>query len=84
MSFLTNLFGGKKTSAAIAKDRLTMMIAHERSNNSLPYLNDLKEELLEVIKKYTDVEKLNITTEQNGDLDVLEVEIILGKDVSKK
>lgn len=84
MSFLTKLFGNKQTSATIAKDRLTMMIAHERSNNSLPYLNDLKEELLEVIKKYTDVEKLNITTEQNGDLDVLEVEIVLGKDVSKK
>ena len=83
MSFLSKIFGAKDSSAGIAKDRLTMMIAHERRSNALPYLNDLKAELLEVIKKYTDVEKLEVRTEQNGDFDLLEVEITLGKDVSK-
>lgn len=84
MSFLSKIFGTKDSSASIAKDRLTMMIAYERKSNALPYLNDLKAELLAVIKKYTEVEKLEVRTEQNGDIDLLEVEITLGRDVSKK
>ncbi|MFP4332143.1 MAG: cell division topological specificity factor MinE [Campylobacterales bacterium] len=83
MSFLDKIFGDKKRSGNIAKDRLTMMIAHERSSNALPYLEDLKAELLEVIKKYTDVEKLDIKTEKDSNLDVLEVEIVLGKNAKK-
>jgi cell division topological specificity factor len=83
MSFLDKIFGDKKKSGSVAKDRLTMMIAHERTSNTLPYLEDLKAELLEVIKKYTSVEKLDIKTESDNNLDILEVEIVLGKNGKK-
>jgi len=79
MSFLSNLFGKKKGTASIAKDRLTIMLAHERVDCKLPYLNDLRNDLIEVIKKYTSVDDIKITTTNNQSVDMLEVEITLGK-----
>ncbi len=79
MSFFDKLFGKKKSSASVAKDRLTIMLAHERVNCKLPYLDDLRNDLIEVIKKYTEVSDVKITTHNNQNIDMLEVEILLGK-----
>jgi len=79
MSLIEKFFGKKKTTAESAKDRLKIMLAHERAQNSFPFMDDLRKDLIEVIKKYTDVEDVQITTEKNQDIDLLEVEIILGK-----
>lgn len=79
MSFLSNFFGKKKNSASVAKDRLTIMLAHERVDCNLPYLDDLKKDLIEVIKKYTSVDDIKISTHNNQKVDMLEVEILLGK-----
>ena len=79
MSFLSNIFGKKKSSASVAKDRLTIMLAHERVNCKLPYLDDLRNDLIEVIKKYTSVDKVKITSQDNQNIEILEIEIILGK-----
>ncbi len=79
MSFLSKIFGKKKSSASVAKDRLTIMLAHERVDCKLPYLDDLRNDLIEVIKKYTSVEDIKITTSNNQSVDMLEVEILLGK-----
>lgn len=79
MSFLSKLFGQKKSSANVAKDRLTVMLAHERVNCKLPYLDDMRNDIIEVIKKYTSVEDVKITSNNNQSVDMLEVEIVLGK-----
>ncbi len=79
MSFFSDIFGKKKSSATVAKDRLTIMLAHERANCKLPYLDDLRNDLIEVIKKYTDVDDLKITSQNNQNIDMLEIEIVLGK-----
>jgi len=79
MSFFSSLFGKKKSSASVAKDRLTIMLAHERVDCKLPYLDDLRADLIEVIKKYTSVDDIKITTHNNQSVDMLEVEILLGK-----
>lgn len=79
MSLLSKLFGKKKSSANIAKDRLTIMLAHERANCKLPYIDDLRNDLIEVIKKYTSVDDLKITSQNNQNIDMLEIEIVLGK-----
>jgi cell division topological specificity factor len=55
------------------------MLAHERVNCKLPYLDDLRNDLIEVIKKYTSVDDVKITSQNNQNIDMLEVEIILGK-----
>lgn len=51
MSLLDTLFGRKKSTASVAKDRLTIMLSHERASCKLPYLDDLRNDLIAVIKK---------------------------------
>lgn len=77
MTLFERFFGSKKGSANVAKDRLKLMLAHERADCAVPYMDDLKRDLLEVIKKYTKTGDVNIKTEQNQNIDILEIEIQL-------
>ncbi len=79
MSFLDTFFGRKKTSAEIAKNRLSVILATERGSNALPYMDDLKRDIVEVLKKYTQVKDIKIKAEQNQNIEMLEVEITLSK-----
>jgi cell division topological specificity factor len=74
------MFGSKQPkSANKAKDRLKLMLAHERADCAIPYLDDLKRDLLVVIQKYTQVEDISIRSENNQNIDMLEVEITLNQ-----
>ena len=77
MSLLSSLFGKKETSASVARDRLKLVLAHERASNALPYMDEMKAEIMEVIKKYTKVKDIHISSQNNQNIDVLEMEIIL-------
>lgn len=80
MTLFERMFGKKKASAGNAKARLKVMLATERADCHIPYLEDLKREILEVVKKYTGSSSdVNIKTEKNDDIDMLELEITLGK-----
>jgi len=80
MTLFERIFGQKEPkSANQAKDRLKLMLAHERADCAVPYLDDLRRDLLEVIQKYTKVSDINIKTETNQNIDMLEVEIMLNK-----
>lgn len=78
MSLIEKIFGNKKNSAQEAKNRLTLMLAHERTIN-VPYIDAMKQEILEVIKKYTKAQKIDIKTDSNQNFNTLEVEILLEK-----
>lgn len=70
----------KKTVAEEAKERLQIVLAHERGAGSSPdYLPMLQKELLDVIKKYVriDEEKVEVKLERGGDFSTLEVNIEL-------
>lgn len=77
MSLFTSLFGKKERSASVARDRLKLVLAHERASNALPYMDEMKAEIMEVIKKYTQVKDIHISSQSNQNIDVLEMEIIL-------
>ena len=81
MTLFERIFGGKKRddSANKAKSRLTVMLATERADCNIPYLEDLKREIIAVVKKYTQTADVNIRTEKQNDVDMLELEISLGK-----
>jgi cell division topological specificity factor len=57
MSILSFLLGEKKKSASIAKERLQLIIAHERAGGHAPadYLPALQRELVAVISKYVKI-----------------------------
>ena len=70
----------KNSSAAEAKERLQVIIAHERGAAKKPdYLPQLQRDLLEVIKKYVDIsdDKLDIKVDCIGGLSTLEVNVEL-------
>ena len=71
-----------KSSANLAKERLQILIAHERADNqktSPSYLPKLRDELLVVIRKYVNVSDndVNVNLEKGDDYDVLELNITL-------
>jgi cell division topological specificity factor len=56
MSLIDILFGKRQKTAAIARERLQIILAHERNGRSAPdYLPALQRELMEVISKYVSV-----------------------------
>lgn len=68
------------SSASVAKDRLQVLIAHERTGRNGPdYLPMLKQDILDVIKKYVavDDDALSVQLDSNEDCDVLELNITL-------
>ncbi|QKJ67334.1 cell division topological specificity factor MinE [Deefgea piscis] len=81
MSILSYFFGEKKKTANVARERLQIILAHERSStNSTPdYLPQLQRELLEVISKYVAInpEDIQIQLERKDDFEVLELNIVL-------
>jgi cell division topological specificity factor len=88
MSLLSLFLGEKKKSAAVAKERLQIILAHERSgrNPGQPdYLPALQRELMAVISKYVKInaEDLKVHFERQDDLEVLEVKIELPEAGSK-
>ncbi|MCE5359715.1 cell division topological specificity factor MinE [Candidatus Igneacidithiobacillus taiwanensis] len=78
MSFLDYLLGSKKKTASVAKDRLKLILAHERSAGAPDFLPALQAELLTVISKYIPVEKdqISVHMERRGDFEVLELNIL--------
>ena len=79
MSFLSFLLGQKKTSSSVAKERLQIILAHERveGGGSPDYLPQLQQELIAVITKYVKInpDDIKVNLERQGSLDVLEVKI---------
>jgi len=80
MSLLDYFRSSKPNTASLAKERLQILVAHERSSRNQPsYLPKLQQELLEVIRKYVKVEENAITVnfEQDGNQETLELNIVL-------
>ena len=78
MGFLNFFLGEKKQTASVAKERLQLILAHERNGRSSSpnYLPDLQRELVAVISKYVSINPDDIL-ERQDDLEVLEVKIEL-------
>lgn len=69
-----------KNTASVAKERLRIIVAQERAQRGSPdYLPLLRRELLEVIKKYVNVDPdaVLINVEREGDQEVLELSVTL-------
>lgn len=72
-----------KGSAATAKERLQVLIAHQHADSDGPdYLPLLKQDILNVIKKYVDIgeEQVVVQLDSQDDCDVLELNITLPED----
>jgi cell division topological specificity factor len=81
MTFL-DFFKRSPKPASIAKDRLSVIVARERTatrGGGPDYLPQLQQELLAVLAKYEkiDLGTVSVTVDKSGDFDVLELNIVL-------
>lgn len=70
----------RSNTASIAKERLQIIISHERSQRNTPdYLPKLQEEILAVIAKYVRINKdqVSVNLERLGDSAVLELNVTM-------
>lgn len=80
MALLSFLFNSKPKSANTAKERLQVIIARERNGRDGPdFLPALHKELIEVISKYANVnaDDITISLDRQGNLEVLDVNVVL-------
>ena len=83
MSLFDFLKPKKTATASIAKERLRIIVAQERTHRGAPdYLPLLQRELLEVIRKYVsgDGDAVKVEMAKDGDHDVLDISVALPDD----
>jgi cell division topological specificity factor len=89
MSWLEKIFGSSQPkSAQLAKERLTLVIAHQRTDASTgqhDFLPALQKELIDVISKYVKInaDDIKVQLEKKGNYEVLEVNIVMPDGQSK-
>lgn len=88
MGILDFLKRKPEATATVARERLRIIVAQERSTRGAPdYLPMMRSELLEVIKKYVhvDIEAISIKLEQDSGHEILELSVALpdGKPAAK-
>lgn len=67
-------------SAATARERLQVIVAHQRGQRNQPdYLPRMQQEILEVIRKYVPVEPedVQVQVDESGNCSVLELNVTL-------
>ncbi|MCC5015291.1 MULTISPECIES: cell division topological specificity factor MinE [Legionella] len=77
---LFNYLRKRNSTASVAKERLQIIISHERSQRNTPdYLPKLQEEILAVIAKYIRInrDQVSVNLERMGDNSVLELNVTM-------
>lgn len=83
MSLLDYFRKERRSSANVAKERLQILVAHDRVRTNGPdYLAQLQQEILAVIRKYVVIgdDDVRVQLEQQGTTSVLELNVTLPED----
>jgi len=73
-----SLFQPRPTSAAIAKERLKIVLAHERAGSHAPdFLPRLQKELIDVVGLYVEIrdDMIRVSLGKSGETSLLEINI---------
>jgi cell division topological specificity factor len=69
MSFFNRLLGENRSSAKSAKERLQLVLVHDRADLSPGNLEALKDEVIDVISRYVDIDRravsISLTKDRN-------------------
>lgn len=88
ISKILHYFQRPQKTAKVAKERLQIIIAHERAELGKPdYLTSLQQDLLDVIAKYVPINKEDIKIElarQDGGCSILELNVTLPNFLDKQ
>lgn len=75
----------RTSTASVAKERLQIIISHERTQRHSPdYLPKLQEEMIAVIAKYIPIDRdqVSVNIERMGDSSVLELNVTMPDQVA--
>jgi cell division topological specificity factor len=78
MGLLSFLFPERRNSAVIARDRLKIVLAHERASRDAPdFLPMLQKELLDVVGRYVEIrdDMLRVNLGRSGETSLLEINV---------
>src|ERR1700693_2022051 len=78
MGLLKFLFPPHRHSASIAKERLKIVLAHERAGRHAPdFLPKLQKELIEVVGRYAEMKEdmIRVNLGKSGETSLLEINI---------
>lgn len=85
MEFFSKAFSNKSSSKEVAKDRLKLILIHDRGDLSPQLLDMIKSEILEVITKYVEIDSSDVeialtrTSESDGNYPALIANIPIKK-----
>ena len=80
MGLLSYFKDEPKASASVAKERLQILVAHERNQRNAPdYLPAMQRDILAVVSKYVnvDMDDVQMQIDSQGQLSTLELNITL-------
>lgn len=80
MGLFDYFLASRRSSASVAKERLQILVAHERADRDRPsYLPMLQKDILEVIRKYIEVdqEDVNVKLDRDEDCEILALSVVL-------
>lgn len=74
---LKHLFRPRPKSADVAAERLKIILAHERRGVSAPLVEQMKEEIIQVVSKFVDVDArhIEIRLTDEAEIEMLEVTV---------
>lgn len=82
MKFFDFFKSKKPSTASVAKERLQIIVAHERRRSTTPdFLPQLQNDILQVVRKYIQIneEQIKLSVDKQGDFEVLELNISLAE-----
>jgi len=58
LSFIDRLFGkGEKSAKSVAKDRLRLVLMHDRADIPAPLMEEIRRDILAVLSKHLDIDE---------------------------
>lgn len=68
LDLIARVFGRDNSSADVAKERLRLVLVHDRTNVSPQFLEALKEQLIAVISQYMEIdeEQMDVTLQSEA------------------
>jgi cell division topological specificity factor len=78
MRFLSFLFPERPNSAVVARERLKIVLAHERASREAPdFLPVLQKELLDVVGRYVEIrgDMIRVNLGRSGETSLLEINV---------
>ncbi|NPA61113.1 MAG: cell division topological specificity factor MinE [Epsilonproteobacteria bacterium] len=67
----------RKRSASVAKNRLSIAIMSDRGGDKYPFMDELKSEIVAVVKRYMGVRSVEVKKEVDGNIEAISIDVLL-------